>query len=124
MYEFPKRCWCIFVSIFRLILILITAFLNGLNHILFNRLEVVGMQLNMKPQQTEMDKIAYIDSLYANNINVANGIQSPPADAFDSGEFREDAEYDADNFPDDLDDEDDNENGEDDGGEPDGGGVK
>ena len=73
----------------------------------------MNIQLSMRPQQSELDKISYIDKLYSDNIMLGKGMQEPDPGAFDATAFREDSEFEGDVDDGDWEDGDD----EDDGGD-------
>lgn len=74
-------------------------------------MEVISMNLILRPQGPERDKLSYIDKLYANNIEFAKGGAIPQADAFDPNDPFTPDEY----FEDDEDGPDDGEESPDNG---------
>jgi hypothetical protein len=75
---------------------------SGLDQIFFNDSEVVNVTLICMPQRREQDKLAYIDKLIENNMDVALHKQAPPSNFIP---FQEDSEYDEPIDPEDEDDE-------------------
>lgn len=93
------------IAFVRLLFLLAIFFLNGVQHILFNKCEINGVTLMLTPQRQDKDKIAYIDKLRCENVDLATGLPIPKGDGVP---FRADDEYDDfDDFPDDIDDDDD-----------------
>ena len=101
----------IFIAILRLIMLQIVLFVTGLHHILFNRLEVSNISLALIPQRRDRERLAFVDDLKANNLDLLTS-DVPIQLSGDDG-FREDEDYlDDDNIIDDDDDNDDLNNGD------------
>ena len=114
--EFLKRAKSIVWSIFRLIFIVPISILSALHLIIFEQSEVVTMNLLVRPQGPEREKLSYIDKLCANNAELVKGGTIPKADQFDPDDpFIPDDLYDLDDLDDMEDinfDEDDGDEGE------------
>lgn len=89
-------------AILRLFMLQIILLFTGLNHILFNRVEVSNIALSLIPQRRDRDKLSFVDDLKVNNLDMIKSSPLPPADCTN---FIEDDEFDDDDF-DDLDDDD------------------
>ena len=56
MSGFFKTIWGIIVALARLIVLEFILFFNGLNHILFNKSEIVSVSITIAPQRQEREK--------------------------------------------------------------------
>ena len=79
-----RRFFSILVCLLRLLVVLIIATFSALNKILFDRMEIISASLIMRPQAPERNTLGFIDNLYANNREFAQGGSIPEADAFDN----------------------------------------
>lgn len=78
-----RRIGSIIWAMLRLINVLLIAIFSSIHNIIFNQFEVISMNLVLRPQGPERDKLSYIDKLYANNIEFTKGGTIPQVDAFD-----------------------------------------
>lgn len=60
--------WCI--AVVRLILVCFILLVEGLHHIFFSRNEICGVILRVLPIRVDRDKIAYMDNLAMNNLDL------------------------------------------------------
>lgn len=97
LFELIKGIWGTLVALIRLLSLAIVFLINGIHSILFNRAEIIGMTMHAVPMNIERDKIAYIDNLCKNNIDLACGTV-PRADDLGNAPFRTDDEYDDDDI--------------------------
>lgn len=91
----------IIIAILRLFMLQIILLFTGLNHILFNRVEVANVALSLIPQRRDRDKLSFVDDLKENNFDLIKNAPLPPAEC---NNFVEDDELD-DIDEDDLDDQ-------------------
>lgn len=109
MSGFFKTIWGIIVALARLIVLEFILFFNGLNHILFNKSEIVSVSITIAPQRQEREKLSYLDNLKLCNFDIDNNISVPQDNYI---EFRGDDEFDGEDFDDDdLEDFDDDDKG-------------
>lgn len=73
MREFLSNLLSYAIAIFRLLLLQVTVFFNGLHHILFNRVEICRVTLSMIPLKVDRDKLSYLDKLALNTSIIAGG---------------------------------------------------
>lgn len=73
MREFLSNLLSYAIAIFRLLLLQVTVFFNGLHHILFNRVEICRVTLSMIPLKVDRDKLSYLDKLALNTNIIAGG---------------------------------------------------
>ena len=99
----------ILIAILRLIMLQLVLFVTGIHHILFNRTEVSNISLALIPQRRDRERLAFVDDLKANNLDLVS--PDIPLPLSENDDFREDDEYL--NDDDDIDDDDNsnNENG-------------
>ena len=95
----------IIIAILRLFMLQIILLFTGLNHILFNRVEVANVVLSLIPQRRDRDKLSFVDDLKANNFDLLKNTPLPPADCSNFEEDDEDEDFDDDDTSDDSDDE-------------------
>jgi hypothetical protein len=106
MKNFIRTVLDIVRALLRLVLMMCRLVISGLDQILFNNSEVANISLICVAQRREQEKIAYIDKLIENNIDLALHQQVPPSNFIP---FQEDSEYDDDEpFDEDNDDGDSN----------------
>lgn len=116
--NFLKRVRTYICATLRLIILHFISFLNGIHNIFFNDIEIVNLQLIVRPNNCVTDKVSYIQKLRSNNMDLIadegpideldEGI---PTDAFNEDDFKPDSEYDLED--DDYEGEDEDDSGED-----------
>lgn len=97
--NFFKKVLTYIGATIRLVLLHFISFLNGIHNIFFNDIEIVNIQLIMRPNKEVSDNVSYIQKLRANNMDlIADDLPTAdeedlPLDAFNEDEFKEDSEY-------------------------------
>ena len=80
------------IALLRLGMLQFILFFTGLNHILFNRVEISNVALTMIPQRRDRDKLAFVDDLKVNNLDMLKEGPLPPADCTNFTEDDDDVE--------------------------------
>jgi hypothetical protein len=81
-----RRIFSILVCLLRLVIVLMITTFSALNKILFDKMEIISATLIMRPQAPERTTLGFIDDLYANNREFAQGGSIPEANAFDNND--------------------------------------
>lgn len=111
LINFLRAIGDVFISILRLITLLLIALLTGIQHIIFNSTEVANITLSLIPQKRHRDRLAFIDDLCMYNLDLVTKANMPPGNYIP---FKEDSDEDlpedfpdSAQFPEDLDDDED-----------------